>query len=53
MGMPVSTPMRKLIPKILAQKRAAWLYVSSPVRSAKLFRITMSGARPMVSWGKR
>jgi hypothetical protein len=25
MGMPVTTPIAKLMPKILAQKRAAWL----------------------------
>ena len=35
MGMPVTTPMAKFRPKILAQNRTALLYFSSPVRSAR------------------
>ena len=34
MGMPVTTPMAKLMAKIFAQKRAAWLYAWLPVRRA-------------------
>ena len=33
-GIPVTTPMAKLSPKIFAQNRTALLYFSSPVRSA-------------------
>ena len=32
MGMPVTTPARKLMPKILVQKRAAWSYTGLPPR---------------------
>ncbi len=37
-GMPVTTPTAKFRPKILAQKRAARLYCSSPVRNARHFQ---------------
>ena len=53
MGIPVTTPSRKLTAKILAQKRAATSYFASRVFSASDFSTTMSSARPMVSWGKR
>jgi hypothetical protein len=57
MGMPVTTPRRKLMAKILAQKRAATSYLAcfcgSEERSAIVLRTTMRSARPMVSWGKR
>ena len=52
-GMPVTTPMAKLMPKILAQKRAALSYISSFVRIARVFKITISGASPMVNCGNR
>ena len=47
------TPKRKFTAKILAQNRAALLYRSSPRQYAIAFKITISGARPMVSWGNR
>ncbi len=53
MGMPVTTPTAKLIPKIRIQNRAASLYRASPVFSARAFSTTMMKARPMVSWGTR
>ncbi len=52
-GMPVTTPMAKFSPKTFAQKRAARLYCSSPVRKARHFQYTRNQANPMVSWGKR
>src|SRR5215471_3971062 len=45
-GIPVTTPMTKLILKILAQKRAASSQRSSLVFSARVFRITISGPSP-------
>jgi hypothetical protein len=53
MGMPVTTPRRKLMAKIFAQKRAAWFQRSSPERRAMSFMTTISSASPMVSCGKR
>ena len=38
---------------VRAQKRAAWLYCSLPVRSAAVFKITINKANPIVSWGNR
>ena len=52
-GMPVTTPTAKLSPKILAQKPAARLYLSSPVRRARHFQYTRNHAKPMVNWGNR
>jgi hypothetical protein len=52
-GMPVTTPSRKLMAKIFAQNRAATLYFSLPVRSAIVFKITSSSASPIVSCGNR
>ena len=53
MGMPVTTPSRKLMAKIFAQKREAWFQRSLPVRRAMSFITTISSARPMVSCGNR
>ena len=36
-GMPVTTPKTKLMPKIFAQKRAAWSYRSSFFQSPMVF----------------
>src|ERR1700722_20222271 len=47
-GMPVTTPRRKLTAKMRAQKRAETAYRSFPV-----FSTTISSASPMVNWGKR
>ena len=52
MGMPVTTPATKLMPKMRVQNRAASSYTGLPVRSARVFSTTISGASPMVSWGK-
>jgi len=49
MGIPVTTPKTKLMPKIFIQKRAALSYDWFPVPSAMVLRITMSGASPIVS----
>ncbi len=48
-GMPVTTPIAKLIAKMRVQNRAARSYRSSPVRSATVFQKKMTSARPMVS----
>ncbi len=53
MGIPVTTPITKLIPKTCAQKRAARLYSGLPVRRYIVFKITISGASPIVSCGNR
>jgi len=53
MGMPVTTPTAKLIPKIRTQKRAAASHAWSWVRSAFHLRTTMRSASPIVSWGNR
>ena len=53
MGMPVTTPATKLMPKIFVQKRAASSYIGLLVRSPSVLKATISGARPMVSCGKR
>ncbi|MNY33143.1 hypothetical protein D3C86_1674060 [compost metagenome] len=50
-GMPVTTPMTKLMAKILAQNRALRFQRSSWVRKKRLLRIRISRARPMVSCG--
>ena len=53
MGMPVTTPTAKLIPKIRLQNRAAWACALASVRSAFHLHHTRKGARPMVSCGNR
>lgn len=57
MGMPVTTPRRKLMAKILPQNRAAISYFAcsseSVARRAIVLRTTIRSASPMVSWGKR
>jgi hypothetical protein len=53
MGMPVTTPMAKLMPKIFAQKRAAASKRGSRVLSAHDFKITRRSESPIVSCGKR
>jgi hypothetical protein len=53
MGIPVTTPRRKLMAKIFAQKRAEMSYVSLCVLRASVFRTTIKSARPMVSCGNR
>ncbi len=52
-GIPVTTPTAKLIPKMRIQKRAATSHRASPVRNPSAFRMTMTRASPIVSWGKR
>ena len=56
MGMPVTTPIVKLIPKNPGpEARRVFVLLAEfdiAVRSAMVFRITMSGARPIVSCGK-
>ena len=52
-GMPVTTPTAKLIPKIRIQKRAASFQASPPRRRPSAFMTTMSRASPMVRTGKR
>jgi hypothetical protein len=52
-GMPVITPMTKVMAKILPQNRAATLWISSPLRRYSVFNTTRRSASPMVSWGKR
>jgi len=53
MGIPVTTPMAKLMAKIFPQKRAERLKWSLPVQRACVLRTTMSSASPIVNWGKR
>jgi hypothetical protein len=53
MGMPVTTPTAKLIPKIRIQNRAASFQPPPFRRSPRAFIRTMSKARPIVSCGKR
>ncbi len=53
MGMPVTTPMAKLMAKMRAQKRAARFQRSSPLFKAAVFMTKRRSARPMVSCGKR
>ena len=52
-GMPVTTPMAKLMPNTRIQNRAASSQRGFPVRSASAFITTISSASPIVSWGKR
>ena len=52
-GMPVTTPTAKLIPKIRIQKRAASFHAGSRRASASDFMTTMSSASPIVSCGNR
>ena len=52
-GMPVTTPTAKLIPKIRIQNRAASSYRESPERRAIVLSTTMSSASPIVSCGNR
>jgi hypothetical protein len=49
MGIPVTTPIAKLMAKMRAQNRAALLYDSSRLNKAIDFRMTMSRAKPIVS----
>src|SRR5260370_25319408 len=52
-GIPVTTPSKKLTEKIRAQNRAATLYRSSFVRNAIVFKTTISSASHIVSCGTR
>jgi hypothetical protein len=49
MGMPVTTPTAKLMPKMRIQKRAASFQRSPPARRPRAFMITIRRASPMVS----
>ena len=52
-GIPVATPMAKLMPKMRIQNRAASFQRSPPGRRPMDFIMKMSRASPMVSWGNR
>jgi hypothetical protein len=52
-GIPVTTPIAKLMPKILAQKCAARSAWRSPKRHARVFRTRINSANPIVNWGNR
>ena len=53
MGIPVTTPITKLMPKILPEKRAALIVeLIVAAANASVFRIRISGASPIVSCGK-
>jgi hypothetical protein len=52
-GIPVTTPTAKLIPKIRIQKRAASFQRSPPRRKPRAFITKMRKARPIVRFGKR
>jgi len=51
-GMPVTTPIAKLRPKMRIQKRAASFQRGSLDLRPKPFITTMRRASPIVSWGK-
>lgn len=53
MGMPVTTPKTKLMPKILPQKRAARSHSSLPVLSATDLSTTISQIQQPIELGGR
>ena len=52
-GMPVTTPTAKLMPKTRIQKRAATSQLASRPARALVFIATMRSASPIVSCGNR